>query len=67
MRFDHPDDHPDDPSVSVWSRLDEVAANLSRLDPSGAVQIDAEHPSRNRKVVDSNPTSGSETAGRGHF
>jgi hypothetical protein len=22
MRFDHPDDHPDDPSVSVWSRLD---------------------------------------------
>jgi hypothetical protein len=30
-----------------------------RLDPSGAVQIDAEHPSRNRKVVGSNPTSGS--------
>jgi hypothetical protein len=22
MRFDHPDDHPDDPTVSVWSRLD---------------------------------------------
>jgi hypothetical protein len=25
---------------------------LSRLDPSGAVQVDAEHLSRNRKVVD---------------
>jgi hypothetical protein len=22
MRLDHPFDHPDDPSVSVWSRLD---------------------------------------------
>ena len=28
------------------------------LDPSGADQTDAEHPSRNRKVVGSNPTSG---------
>ena len=26
---------------------------MSRLDPSGAIQIDAEHPSRNRKVVGS--------------
>jgi hypothetical protein len=32
---------------------------VSRLDPSGDDQIDAEHPSRNRKVVGSNPTSGS--------
>jgi hypothetical protein len=32
---------------------------VSSLDPSGAVQADAEHPSRNRKVVGSNPTSGS--------
>jgi hypothetical protein len=29
------------------------------LYPSGAVQVDAEHPSRNRKVIGSNPTSGS--------
>jgi hypothetical protein len=34
------------------------------LDPSGAVQVDAEHPRRNRKVVGSNPTSGSKTAGQ---
>jgi hypothetical protein len=33
-------------------RADE-ASKVSRLDPSGAVQIDAEHPSRNRKVVGS--------------
>jgi hypothetical protein len=26
---------------------------VSRPDPSGAIQIDAEHPSRNRKVVGS--------------
>jgi hypothetical protein len=37
---------------------------VSRLDPSGADQIDAEHPSRNRKVVGSNPTSGSISAGQ---
>jgi hypothetical protein len=49
-------DHPDDPSVSVWT---DGPSNVSRLDPSGAVQIDADHPSRNRKVVGSNPTSGS--------
>jgi len=28
-------------------------SNVSRLDPSGADQIDAEHPTRNRKVVGS--------------
>jgi hypothetical protein len=58
---DHPDDHPDvrlDPSGAVWSRLDRRPSNLSRLDPSGAVQVDGEHPSRNRKVVGSNPASG---------
>jgi hypothetical protein len=48
------------PSGAVWT---DGAGNVSRLDPSGAVQIDAEHPSRNRKVVGSNPTSGSKTAG----
>jgi hypothetical protein len=36
-----------DPSGAVWT---DGASNVSRLDPSGAVQIDAEHPSRNRKV-----------------
>src|SRR5512132_4711166 len=67
MRLDHPDDHPDDPSVSVWSHLAESASNVNRLDPSGAVQADAEHPTRNRKVVGSNPTSDSKTAGQRPF
>jgi hypothetical protein len=35
------------PSGAVWT---DSAPNVSRLDPSGAVQIDAEHPTRNRKV-----------------
>jgi hypothetical protein len=56
MRFDHPEDHPDDPSVSVWT---DEASNVSRLDPSGAIQIDPEHPIRNRKVEGSSPSSGS--------
>jgi hypothetical protein len=49
------------PSGAVWS---DWPSHVSRLDPSGAVQIDAEHPSRNRKVDGSNPTSGSKTAGQ---
>jgi len=32
------------------------ASSVSRLDPSGADQIDAEHPSRNRKVAGLNST-----------
>jgi hypothetical protein len=36
----------------------DAASNVSRLDPSAAVQSDAEHLARNRKVVGSNPTSG---------
>ena len=40
---------------------------MSRPDPSGAVQADAEHPTRNRKVVGSNPTSDSKTAGQRLF
>jgi hypothetical protein len=35
------------PSGAVWT---DGPSNVSRLDPSGAVQIDAEHPSRNRKA-----------------
>jgi hypothetical protein len=42
------------PSGALWT---DGASNVSRLDPSGADQIDAEHPTRNRKVVGSNPTS----------
>jgi hypothetical protein len=52
------------PSGAVWT---DDPTNVSRLDPSGAVQVDAEHPSRNRKVVGSNPTSGSKTAGQSTF
>jgi hypothetical protein len=37
---------------------------VSSLDPSGADQIDAKHLTRNRKVIGSNPTSGSKTAGQ---
>jgi hypothetical protein len=53
-----------DPSGAVWT---ESATNVSRLDPSGADQIDAEHPTRNRKVEGSNPSSGSKTAGQRAF
>jgi hypothetical protein len=53
-----------DPTGAVWT---DEPSNVSRPDPSGAVQIDAEHPSRNRKVVGSNPTSGSKTAGQRAF
>jgi hypothetical protein len=50
-----------DPSGAVSA---DEAFNVSRPDPSGAVQVDAEHPSRNRKVEGSNPSSGSITAGQ---
>jgi hypothetical protein len=52
------------PSGAVWT---DEASNVSSLDPTGAVQADAEHPARNRKVVGSNPTSGSKTAGQRVF
>jgi len=41
------------PSGAVWT---DEAPNVSSLDPSGADQADAEIPTRNRKVVGSNPT-----------
>jgi hypothetical protein len=50
-----------DLSRAAWT---DEASNVSRLDSSGADQIDAEHPSRNRKVVGSNPTSGSISTGQ---
>jgi hypothetical protein len=45
-----------DPSRAI--RTDE-ASNVSRLDPSAAVQAGCEHPTRNRKVEGSNPSAGS--------
>jgi hypothetical protein len=39
-----------DPSGAVWT---DGASNVSRPDPSGAIPVDAEHPTRNRKVVGS--------------
>jgi hypothetical protein len=53
-----------DPTGAVWT---DEPSNVSRPDPSGADQIDAKHPTRNRKVVGSNPTSGSKTAGQRPF
>jgi hypothetical protein len=51
------------PMIIQTIRLDpsgtDGASNVSRPDPSGAVQVDAGHPSRKRKVEGSNPTSGS--------
>jgi hypothetical protein len=41
------------PSEAV---LTDEASNVSRPDPSGAIQTDAEHLSRNRKVAGSNPS-----------
>jgi ATP-dependent exoDNAse (exonuclease V) alpha subunit len=38
------------PSEASWT---DEPSNVSRLDPSGADQADAEHPSRNRKVAQS--------------
>jgi hypothetical protein len=35
------------PSGAIWT---DEASNVSSLDPSGAVQVDAEHPSRNREA-----------------
>jgi hypothetical protein len=52
------------PSGAVWT---DEASNVSRPDPSGALQTDAEHPTRNRKVEGSNPSSGSKTAGQRVF
>jgi hypothetical protein len=49
------------PTGAVWT---DSASNVSRPDPSGAVQVDDEHPARNRKVEGSNPTSGSNAPGQ---
>jgi hypothetical protein len=36
------------PSGAIWT---DSACNVSRLDPSGTVQVDAEHPARNRVIA----------------
>jgi hypothetical protein len=41
-----------DPSRAVWN---DSASNVSSLDPSGADQVDAEHPTRNRKATAFSP------------
>jgi hypothetical protein len=43
MPLDHPFDHPDDPSESVWTVWIDAAGNVSRPDPTGADQSDVEH------------------------
>jgi len=48
-------------SGAVWT---DGASNVSRLDPPGAIQADAEHPTRNRKADGSNPTSGCPVQGQ---
>ena len=45
-----------DPSGAIRT---DGPSNVSRLDPSGADQADADHPTRNRKVEGSRPSSGS--------
>jgi hypothetical protein len=55
----HRFDHPDDPTGPSRSHGTDEAPNVSKPDPTGAVQFDAEHPARNRKVVGSNPSAGS--------
>jgi hypothetical protein len=52
------------PSGAVWT---DDPPNVSGQDPTSAVQSDAEHLARNRKVLGSNPTSGSETAGQSTY
>src|SRR5215203_6344920 len=39
-------DHPDDLTGPYAIRLDRRGPNVSRLYPSGAVQVDVEHPAR---------------------
>jgi hypothetical protein len=45
----------------------DAVPDVSRPDPTGSVQVDAEPLSRNRKVLGSNPSSGSISAGQSRF
>jgi len=44
-------DHSDDPTGSVWIRLDRRRLQRGRPDPSGADQTDAEHQAMDLAVV----------------
>ena len=46
------------PSGVVWT---DEGPNVSRLDPTRSVQVDAEHPAQSRKIVGLNPTKHSKT------
>jgi hypothetical protein len=46
------------PSGAVWT---DEGPNVSRLDPTRSVQVDAEHPAHSRKILSLNPTSHSKT------
>jgi hypothetical protein len=67
MRLDHPFDHPDDPSPSVWSRLDRPAIQRKQARSVWSRPDRRRDPSRNRKVEGSNPSSGSKTAAQEVF
>jgi hypothetical protein len=47
------------PSGVVWT---DEGPNVSRLDPTRSVQVDAEHPAQSRKIVGLNPTKHSKTS-----
>jgi hypothetical protein len=49
------------PSGAIWT---DDAVHVSRPDPSGADQADADHPTRNRKVVGSDLASAPTIAAR---
>jgi hypothetical protein len=47
------------PSGAVWT---DEGPNVSRLDPTRSVRVDAEHPAHGRKIVGLNPTKHSKTS-----
>ena len=53
-----------DPSGSVWT---DEASNVSRPDPSGADQIDAEHQATDLAVGGSNPSRRAKCAGQRYY
>ena len=60
---DHPDDHPDDPTGPAGTQRDRRCAHLTRLDPTGANQSDAEHPPTDLAVGGSSPSRRALTSG----
>jgi hypothetical protein len=64
LLLDHPVDHPDDPTGPVSIRLIDEASDVSRPDPSGANQIDAEHQATDLAVASDVPQFGILSDGR---